>query len=334
MMMKTRYFVLGAAAVLVVGLCTGLVAYYGGLPSGSAAQMTPDASEFRYIPADAAVVGYANVREVMDSDLRRRLQDGQADDQKQQQRDFEERTGINLETDVDRVVAAMVPKSGDSPGVDGDGFAIVSGSFDATKLEAFARDHGGTVEEYKGVRIVQGGRDDDGREEESALAFLDTGVVAVGDIDGVRLAIDTRDAGQGLETNTDMMRLIDAVEPGSNAWAVGRFEDLASQADLPETVASQIPPIQWFSASGQVNDGLRGTVRAETRDEQAANDLREVVRGFLALARMQAGAQPELGGVLEGLQIGGDGSTVAISFSLTGQAIDALMSRGGREADE
>ncbi len=368
MMNKTRYFLFGSAAVLVVGLCTGLMAYYGVASTGASAQVTMSDSEFGYIPADVPVVAFADVRQVMDSDLRRRIEESRSDDDQRPQRDFEESTGINFETDVDRIVAAMIPTAPTAPTApttpttpnaaaaaadddddaddadgdadhdgdhddndddDGDGFAIVTGRFNPTQLEAFAGEHGGAVEEYRGVRIVQGGQD-----EQMAIAFVEPGVLAVGGADAVRLAIDTRDAGQGLETNADMMRLVEGVEPGSNAWAVGRFDEFASQARLPETVANQIPPIQWFSVSGQVNDGLQGTLRAETRDEQAANNLREVVRGFLALFRMQTGAQPELGGVLEGLQVGGDGRTVAISFSLTGQAIDALMSRERREADE
>lgn len=319
---KTRLFMLSSAAVLVVGLCTVLVAYYGGRPSGEASLQGLAASEMRYVPADASVLAFANVREVMDSDLRRRLQDAQSDRNREQQQEFEDRTGINLETDVDRVVAAMVPHGGD-----GDGVAVVSGRFNDTQLEAFGRAHGATVDEYRGVRIVQGGRDD-----ETVLAFAEPGVVIFGDTDAVKRSIDAGQDGPTVETNTELMRLVNDVEAGASAWAVGRFEELASQADLPDEVTSQIPPIQWFAASGRVRDGVDGTVRAETRDEQAANDLRDVVRGFLALARMQVGAEPDLGTVLQGLQIGGVGSTVAISFSLPAQAIDALLSRERREA--
>ena len=69
---KTRYFMGGSAAILVAGLGTGLVAYYGGgFPSLSASRSGP--TELSYVPADAAVVAFANVREVMDSDLRKRL---------------------------------------------------------------------------------------------------------------------------------------------------------------------------------------------------------------------------------------------------------------------
>src|SRR5215210_705899 len=101
---KTRYFMGGSAAILVAGLGTGLVAYYGGgFPSLSASRSGP--SGLSYVPADAAVVAFANVREVMDSQLRQRLK--QVLPQEQGQKEFQAETGIDIERDIDYVVAAM-----------------------------------------------------------------------------------------------------------------------------------------------------------------------------------------------------------------------------------
>jgi hypothetical protein len=110
---KTRYFMGGSAAILVAGLGTGLVAYYGGgFPSLSASRSGP--SELSYVPADAAVVAYANVREVMDSQLRQRLKIVMPQEQGQQE--FQRETGIDIEKDIDYVVAAH---SGSEPDVEG-----------------------------------------------------------------------------------------------------------------------------------------------------------------------------------------------------------------------
>jgi hypothetical protein len=69
---NTRFFLFSSALVLVVGLCTGLLAYYGGLPTlASARSAGPD--ELKYVPSTAAVVAYANVRDVMNSDFRQKL---------------------------------------------------------------------------------------------------------------------------------------------------------------------------------------------------------------------------------------------------------------------
>ena len=55
-------------------------------------------------------------------------------------------------------------------------------------------------------------------------------------------------------------------------------------------------------------------MRADARDEEAANNLRDVVRGFLALAKLQAGNRPELQVMMQSLELGGTGNSVALSF--------------------
>ena len=146
---KTRYFLAGSAAVLTVGLCTGLVAYYaGGFQPVSASAVS---TELRYVPADATVVAYADVRAIMDSELRARLKQAMPM-QEQGQQEFQQQTGIDIERDIDFVVAAMSPKVGIP--MDGGGLVVARGRFNDTQLEGLAREHGGTVEDYKGKRLV------------------------------------------------------------------------------------------------------------------------------------------------------------------------------------
>ena len=99
---RTRYFVFGSLAILLVGLCTGLVAYYSGLPMGAFGR-TDQPAELSYVPADAAVVAYCNVQDVMHSQLRQQLQKKMPDREEGQQ-EFERETGLNIERDIDRVV--------------------------------------------------------------------------------------------------------------------------------------------------------------------------------------------------------------------------------------
>ena len=104
---KTRYFVAISGAILAVGLGTGLVASYMGLPvSVFSSAAGPD--ELQYVPADAAVVAYANVREVMNSEFRQRFKD--IEPSQNDKNEFEEKTGLNIEQDIDSVVAAVMPK--------------------------------------------------------------------------------------------------------------------------------------------------------------------------------------------------------------------------------
>jgi hypothetical protein len=105
---------------------------------------------------------------------------------------------------------------------------------------------------------------------------------------------------------------------------VGRFDALTSRAHLPENVASRLPAITLFAVSGHINGGLRATVRAEARDDEAANNLRDVVRGFMGLAKMQAGSNPSAQLMMQSLELGGTGKTVALSFSVPAEVFDAV----------
>lgn len=68
---RTRYFMAGSGAILAAGLCVGLAAYYGGGFQALSASTGPD--ELRYVPADAAVIAYADVGAIMNSELRHRI---------------------------------------------------------------------------------------------------------------------------------------------------------------------------------------------------------------------------------------------------------------------
>ena len=127
--------------------------------------------------------------------------------------------------------------------------------------------------------------------------------------------------------------LIADLEGSSSLWAVGRMDAIASQAHLPEQIASQIPAVKWFAASSSINGGLSGVLRAEARDEEAAKNLRDVIQGFLALAKLQVGAKPEFQPLVQSLQLGGTGTTVALSFEVPPSLIDALSQTVGKRVE-
>jgi hypothetical protein len=314
---RTRYFMAVSAGIVVVGLGSGLVAFYGGgFPSLSASRSGP--SELSYVPADSSVVAFANIREVMDSELRKRLKAALPDEHGQQE--FQEQTGIDIEHDIDYVVAAMT-----TPGAGGlqnnpNGLVVARGRFNTTQLETLAREHGGVIEEYKGKRLVKGS---DGNTRHSvALAFLEPGLVAIGSETAIKSSIDAQLSSHSITATNEIMELIADIDAGNNAWAVGRFDAIASQANLPAEVASRIPAIKTFAVMTHVDGGLSGTLRAEARDDQSAENLRQVVQGLLALGRMQN--DPKATAIVNSLQLSGSGRTVSLSFAVPSEVFDLI----------
>jgi hypothetical protein len=327
---KTRYFMGGSAAVLVVGLGTGLVAYYGGgFPSLSASRSGP--SELSYVPADAAVVAFANVREVMDSQLRQRLK--QVLPQEQGQKEFEQATGIDIEHDIDYVVAAMTsPGTSGLPNNANNGLVVARGRFNTTQLESLAREHGGVVEDYKGKRVIKASQIKDpvdvpdthraGPSPAVLLAFLEPGLVAIGSETAIRSAIDAQLSAHSITSNNEMMELIADIDLGNNAWAVGRFDAIANQAKMPAEIAGKLPAIKTFAVMTHIDGGVTGSLRAETRDDPSAENLRQVVQGLLALGRMSN--DPKAMALLNSLQLSGSGKTVKLSFSVPSEVLDMI----------
>jgi hypothetical protein len=252
------------------------------------------------------------------------------------QKEFENQTGINIETDIDRIVASLNPDPSNS-NTPGQGLVLARGRFDEVKIEALMREHGAEIEQYKTKRMIvvthtREGATADGRypSESFAVSFVEPGFVALGHASLVRSAIDLHQGGNnpqaGLSSvtgNDELMALVRSLDSG-NVWAVGRFDALASRARLPDSVTSRLPAITLFAVSGHINGGLRATVRAEARDDEAANNLRDVVRGFMGLAKMQAGSNPSAQLMMQSLELGGTGKTVALSFTVPAEVFDAV----------
>ncbi len=192
---------ISSVLVTFVGLGSGLVAYYSGFPAGAAAGR-PGPEELEYIPADATVVAYADVRHIMASELRqkvRTLMPGQENGQ----HEFERQTGINIETDIDHVVACIQADSsgGKGPGV---GLVLARGTFNEVKLEALMRDHGAQVEQVARTSGSSSGQptaiapqnpnlqtpENPAGPQDFSVSFLKPGLVAIGTSALVRRAID------------------------------------------------------------------------------------------------------------------------------------------------
>lgn len=319
---NTRYFMAGSAAVLVAGLCTGLVAYYGGGFQALSASTGP--IELRYVPPDAAVIAYADVSAIMNSELRLRIKEALPAHQ-QGQEEFQRETGIDIERDIQYVVAAVTPGTRSA-------LLVARGTFNPTNLENLAVQHGGAVEIYKDKRLVS--KTDDNSEHSGTLAFLEPGLVAIGDTATVKRAIDAQLSSTSVTSNDEIMTLVSDIEQGNNAWAVGRLDVLTAHANLPEQIARQIPPVKWFAAAGHINGGVSGLVRVEANDDQAAELLRRQVNGALAFGEMMGRSDARVSAALKTIQTGGSGKTVQVSFTVPGELLQLVLPKAPAVAIE
>jgi len=315
---RTRYFLLISGLIVVGGLGTGLVAVYSG---GLSALRNQHPSEFAYIPDGATAVAYADVRHIMDSEFRQRLRAALPDDKAKDA--FLAETGIDIERDIDTVVAGLTPEAmaGGGPVV------LLRGRFDAARVEQAAVKHGATAEEYKGKRLL---RAPEGQgDSQTGIAFLESGLVAVGAIDRIKQAIDSAERRQNITSNAELMKLITEVDRSSDAWVAGRLENMPGHQGWPDAVKDQLGAVQWFALSAGVDRAVTAKVRAEARDAKAADDLRGVVNGAISMARMMAGKDAKLSGLLDSIQATGTGTELEVTFTVSPDVIDLMAGQHG-----
>jgi hypothetical protein len=162
------------------------------------------------------------------------------------------------------------------------------------------------------------------------LAFLEAGLVGIGTRATVQRAIDAQLTSHSITANSEMMDIVADIAHNSNAWAVGRFDTIASQAKLPTEIASRMPPVKWFSAAGHVNGGISGTLRAEATDNESAELLRRQLSGALAFGEMIAKSDPKAGALINSLQLSGSGKTVALSFAIPAELLALIPQMAGQ----
>jgi len=312
MLVRTRYFFVGSALILVVGLCAGLVAYYGGNLPLRASTIGPP--ELSYLPAATTGVAYANVRQIMNSDFRRKLSTMLPTGAGKHTLLAE--TGIDIEQDIDSVVAGIQTENSEIPVV------FLRGRFDRARIETTATSRGATREQYDGRTLLVFQH---AGESNPAIAFLEPDLVALGDAAGLRRAIDVSTRRESVVQRPDVMKLVAAVDGAGNAWAIGRLDALTAHHVVPEPVSRALPSVEWVSASFDVGRAVNGRLRADAADEASGEQLRSVVNGAVSAARMVAGNDPRLAAALSSVRTGGSGTTVELSFSVPQEMIDLMQ---------
>ena len=308
---RTRVFVLLASAVVLVGLASAGVASYMGLEAqGGSLNNALD-----YVPADAEVVAFADVRRLMDSEIGRKLQPNLTSPRDPAMNIFAQ-AGVDIRTDVDSIVMVALP--GEASPAGPPALVFARGNFDSSRIEALVIEHGGTATDYKGARLAEA------QQPALAVAFLGSGLVAIGRPAAVRSALDTKSAGtSGVKSNAAFMRLIDKVDEQAT-WAVAKFDAIQRRGPLPPALVEHLPAITWFAAGGQADSGISGTLYAEAKDEQSAKDLREVIQGVVALVRLQAGQHPEYQELVNSIELTGDGTSISVGFSISAETFERL----------
>lgn len=233
-------------------------------------------------------------------------------------KDLLEKTGLDAEKDIERVVFAG--QGGPAPS----GAAIVIGTFQPTRLAGYiAKQKGIKALASKGRTLYISAPSAPGKSE-TATVVMDARRILIGErpaVEGILAA-----SGPGLSANPELTGLVTRVSPNAAFWVVAD-EKLLSELPKGENAGPpglNLPAFKSFVLSADVAPELALDLAGETPDELGAKNLADALRGFVALGAMQAAEKPEFGRLAQAITVTNQGPRIGINLRLSADLIDAL----------
>jgi hypothetical protein len=326
---RSRLVVLGAALVVVVGIALAVGAIYLNPARAAVGPLPPEGLA---LPAETRFVVGLDVRRFVASPLYRRYSERMSV-RPEAFAELQEKTGLDPERDVDQVVIA-----GQGPSRSDPGLVMVLGRFDRYKLSRAIETHKRDVtwKDYQGTTVYLFG-EAAGRRG-GAAAFLDDHTIVLGSRPAVETVIANHASGAGnLRSNAKVVALLEQVKPGATFWMVG---DQTLMEQMPRSVPApglpggsspmaplQLPGLKSLIVTADLDPMMAIEATGEAADEAAARNLADVVRGFVALAALQANQRPELRDLASAVSVSTEASRVHLAARFPYELIDALQAK-------
>jgi hypothetical protein len=244
-------------------------------------------------------------------------------------KELEEKTGLQPERDLDRV---LIAGRGVAPGEPG--LVLVEGRFDRTRLSRALeteKKRGVTWKSHAGTTVYLF---DEAGKHAVALAFMADHTLLMGSAPALEATLEGHARGrQPLRENAALVALLEGVKPGSTVWMVG---DQSLLAQLPRTVPApgaspgtgggvNLPALKSLTLTGDLEPQLAFEAVGEAADEPAARNLADLVRGFVALVSLQSSQKPELKDLATAISVASEANRVRVSARIPHELIESLQ---------
>lgn len=271
--------------------------------------------------------------------------------------EFVEKTGIDPQKDIYYVAAALTSSFGAK---DEEGVAIVNMKYDKEKIlplikEKMAEEGEELIEtEYSGLMIYKVGKEatEEGGEEEEqqqqqekeekdlwegAFAFLDSSNIVIGSETEVKTVIDiSQKKADNIYKNQALTDLLAKTNKEGILW--GAF---LIPSEAIEKAASENPMMSSFEAVKAAtllfdykNQNVLAEIKLMSDNEENNKKIADALNGFKALGGMVAAQKPELGELLNKIEISSTADHVKIYCSLPEELLNKLKSAIPEDIDE
>lgn len=246
--------------------------------------------------------------------------------------EFVQQTGIDLQKDVYAVVAAVY---GGLEQKDADAVGVISLKYDPAKLLAVLRGKGViTAEEPYGGLTLYALKNDKGGKPAS-LAFLNPACIVAGSGAWVKKTVDlAAKKGKSVLKSPEMMKYVNQVDKKNMFWlALSTIPGKVKEAPAGGMMPVDLSKAEAFTAVADFKDKmLSGELRLISANEAGNKQIADMLNGLKAMAAMGAAKEPELGQLLNGLQLDSTADHVKLTFRLPEDLLNKLGEKAKSKA--
>lgn len=250
----------------------------------------------------------------------------QEDKSYQKIQEFTAKTGIDPQKDIYLVTVAITEATEKAKGA-----VIINLKYDKDTLLSLAKEKAEEEEEeiieeeYNGLTIYSWGE-----KENVAISFIDDSNIAAGNMDTVKSIIDVfQKKGENVFKNEELSALLAKTNKEALFWGA-----ISVPPEAMSKVASQNPFMQSFEAINAVsfyfdykNKNIMAEIKLMSSDEAKSQQIAEALNGLKAIGGMAAAEDPNVGELLNGIEIASGADHVKISASLPEDLIEKLKQK-------
>jgi hypothetical protein len=276
-----------------------------------AATVAIDDASLKFLPSETKGVVVIDVAALRNAPLVQDVLKAKALSGPRGWEDFVAATGMDPERDIDKVTIGKLEGK--------DAVVIAQGRINKFKIEQFLKDKGKESQSYLGQSLYRDG--------DSTFVVMDN-LVLIGQLNAVKKAVDQMQIPGSAPLRADLTAAIQTIEAGNQVWGVGDFsvDDLGNIGIRgPAPAVDMLKSLKSGTYQMHVDTGVQARAVGNFADAESAKSVGDLVRGALAVAKLQvAKQQPDMVRLLDGIQVGNSGTTLTLRIEESGELLKKL----------
>ena len=306
---------------LVLSLVFSSLIACSGSDKAAKAGTTSAKNMMELLPVDAQGVIFIDAHKVMSIEV---VEKAIKDDKSYQKYlEFVEKTGIDPKEDLNYITAAMLKGDEGEEGV-----GIVNMKYDPQALLAVIKekaqeeDQEFLEEEYNGINIHYGKEEG----KEGGFAFLNKSNIAVGTLPGLKAVIDVFKGNKdNVYKNEGLSALLKKANKKTLVWGAVLVPPQAAIAAAGNPMLPDMTSIKSVSFNFDYkNKNILLEIKGASEDAEKNQKIATQLNGFKALGAMAAAEKPEIGELMNAIEISSTPEFITISATLPEEILTKL----------